>query len=202
MKKFTDLSLENYLHELSSAEPIPGGGSASAYVATLGMGLIQMVARVSLKRKKKEGLSPEEDKKETLKRETIQKIIDSVEKIKRDAFQIVNLDPQVYEEVLAAMKDPAKMEDSLQNSFRLQADLTFLVVMAKEWNQNLSGLVSGSIKNDLVVAAGLLDAAFHGAYHTAMINVVYMKNQDHKTRAEHALAELKTRFEKGIVHAG
>lgn len=201
MKKFTDLSLEQYLNELSSAEPVPGGGSVSAYTAALAMGLSQMVACIWLGRKKKAGMSPEEDAKDTANRGTLEKILNSLEKIKRDAFQIVNLDPKIYQEVMEATGEPAKMEDALQNSFRLQADLAFLVVMAREWNTNLMDIVKGSIKNDLLVSAGLLDAAYHGAYHTAMINVQYMKNEERKTRAQKALEELQNRFQKGPVHA-
>lgn len=196
MKKFTELSLRQYLDELSSAEPIPGGGSVSAYTGALAMGLTQMVGRISLKRKKK-NLTPEEEKKDAERRALIEKIVTSLEKTKRDAFQIVDLDPQVYQEVMASYQDPAKMEDSLQNSFRLQADLAFLMVMAKEWNKAMSELVSGSIKNDLLVSAALLEAAFKGAYDTAHVNVIYMKNEEHKARAEKALQEVKTRFEKG-----
>ncbi len=201
MKKFTDLSLENYLNELSSAEPVPGGGSVSAYVGSLAMGLTQMVARISLKRKKKEGLSPEEDRKETDRREKIQRVIDAVEKIKRDAFAIVNLDPEVYGEVGKAYGDPEKMEQALWKSFQMQAELVFLTVTARDRNEELMNLVSGSIKNDLLVSAALSKAAFEGAYDTAMINVVYMKDAANKERAEKTLQELKGRFYKGAVHA-
>lgn len=195
MKKFTDFTLENYLNELSSPEPVPGGGSVSAYAGTLAMGLTQMVGRVSLKRKKKEGLSPDENRKEDVRRETIQKIVDAIEKTKRDAFQIVNQDPEIYQEVMNVWGTD-KLEEALENSFRVQAELAFLVVMAYEWNKNMNDLVSGSIKNDLIVSAGLFKAAFKGAYHTALINVCYMKDAGRKARAEKALNEIKERFEK------
>ncbi|MBN1687998.1 MAG: cyclodeaminase/cyclohydrolase family protein [Candidatus Omnitrophica bacterium] len=197
MTTFTDHTLRAYLEELSSEKPVPGGGSVSAYVAALAMGLTQMVGRVSVKRKKKAGMRPEEEKKDTEKREMIARIVESLEKTKRDAFQIVDLDPKVYEEVMRTWGEEDKMEDALQNSFRLQADLTLLVVMANEWNHHMAHLVTGSIKNDLLVSAGLLEAAFKGAYHTAMINVCYMKNKEAKKRSEKALEELKKRFEKG-----
>jgi formiminotetrahydrofolate cyclodeaminase len=196
MKKFTDLSLEQYLNDLSSGEPVPGGGSASAYVASLAMGLTQMVGRVSLKRKKKTGLSPADEREENRRRETIEKIIESLEKTKRDAFQTVNLDPEVYGEVMAVWGQPDKLEDALDNSFRLQAELAFLTTMAREWNRHMADLVSGSIKNDLIVSAALLEAAFKGAYHTALINACYMKNEERKKRSEKALAEVKARFEQ------
>lgn len=195
MKKFTDLTLEQYLNELASAEPVPGGGSVAAYAVALGMGLTQMVGRIALRRKMKTGLSSQEQRTEHERIATLQGIVDSLEKTRRDAFQIVNLDPQVYGQVAAAWTDPAKLEDALENSFRLQADLAFLAVMGREWNQAMGELVTGSIANDLIVSAGLLKAGFYGAYHTAMINVKYMKNAERKDRAEKALAEVKTRFE-------
>lgn len=197
MEKFTQFSLEKYLHALSSDESIPGGGSVSAYVASLAMGLSQMVIRISLKRKQKKDWTAEQIEEDNKRRETLQQILDSLEKAKRDAFQIVNLDPEVYQEVMDSYKDPEKLEDALQNSFRLQADLAFLIVMAKEWNENIAGLVSGSIKNDLLVSAGMLEGAFKGAYSTANVNVVYMKNEERRKHAEDALSELKTRFKEG-----
>ena len=184
------------MDELSGPEPVPGGGSVSAYVGSLAMGLVQMVGEISLKRKIKAGLSREEEAKETKRRETLRHIITSLEKTKRDAFQIVNLDPEVYQQVMTVWSSPDKLEDALENSFRLQAELAFLVTMAREWTQNMAGLVSGSIKNDLIVSAALLEAAFKGAYHTALINAHYMKNEAVKKRCEEALAEVKVRFDK------
>ncbi len=199
VKKFTDLSLAGYLEELSGDAPVPGGGSVSAYVASLAAGLTQMVGRIRLRRKKKDGLSAAEEKKDRDQRETVRKIIESLEKIKKDTFQIVDLDPEVYQTVLRACEDkvPDKIEDALKNSFRLQADLALLVIMAREWNHSLAGLVEGSIKNDLLVSAALLEAAYRGAHHTAMINAHYMKDSAQKEHAHKALDELKARFEKG-----
>lgn len=200
MKKYTDLSLDAYLKELSSDAPVPGGGSVSAYAGALGMGLTQMVARIALKRKPKADLAPEQKFQDEANRKRMQEVIDSLEKTKADALEVVSLDPQVYDEVMACYKDAAgaeKLEDALQNAFRLQADLALILVMAKEWNAHMKTLVKGAVANDLIVSDGLLAAAFEGAFHTAHINVVYMKNQERKARAEKALEELRIRFTKG-----
>lgn len=200
MKKFTDLSLRQYLEELSSSQPVPGGGSVSAYTASLAMGLTLMVGRVALGRKIKAGLSPEDEKKEKTNRELIQKILDAISKTQQDAFQIVDLDPEVFNQIMAISADDAKMEAALHNSFRLQADLALLVVMAREWNQEMFGAIKGSIKNDLLVAASLYEAAYYGAHHTAMINVKYMKDPSGKQHAEEALQKLQERFNQGSAH--
>lgn len=196
MKKFADQTLTQYLEELSSEKPVPGGGSVSAYVASLAMGLTQMVARIALKRKLKDGLSPEELNSEKEKRKTLEQVLESLEKTKQDSLQIVDLDPEVYHKVMAEWADEKKREDNLENSFRLQADLACLIVMTYEWNAHLAHLVKGSIRNDLLVSAGLLEGSFRGAYHTAMINAHYMEQADRKQRAESALGELKNRFER------
>ncbi len=194
MRKFTDLTLEQYLQELASSEPVPGGGSVSAYAAALAAGLTQMVARISLKRKKKQGLTPEDEKKETERRASIQKIVDRTEEIKKKMFEIVNLDPAIYAEVMSAPAD--KQEEALWKSFQMQEGLSAYVIEARNLNSQLMLLVSGSIKNDLLVSEALSKAAFYGAMDTAKINGVYMKDLQNKKKAEDALHNLQEKFEK------
>ena len=197
MKNYTELSLQQYLDELSSDAPIPGGGSVSAYAAALALGLMQMVAGITLKRKTKPGLSDEEKTEEENKRTALQEIIDQVEGVKKQALRVVTVDPQVYDEVMGCYSRKATEPEtdlSLLKAFQLQAELSKKIAQALDLNGKLAGLVKGAIKNDLIVAQHLLKAAFYGAYHTAHINIVYLKDEEKKQSAEKELAIIRMNF--------
>ena len=192
--KHLDTSLKAYLDELASANPTPGGGGTSALTAALGIALIAMVARIASR--KLEGKSHQD----------AERIIESLEKLRRDTQETIDLDPQVYQEVMdsyrraKAEKDPARaqivVETALGNSFRLQADLALLIMMAKELLAEVKAFAKGSIANDLVVAAGLLDGAFTGAKATANINAVYVKDPEKKKHFDLALRKLDEQYRK------
>ena len=193
MKKYSTLSLSRYLAELSSEKPVPGGGSVSAYVASLGIGLAEMVAQIGMK------------KVDPASRPGLRRTLKMLQKVRKDTLQIVDLDPRIYGSVMKtyaeaktitdAKKKERVIDEALQNSFRLQADLALLVTMARQAVRSMEGIIKGSIKNDLRVSLAVLDAAFHGAYATAEINQVYLKNPEKKNRAGEALLQLKKKFE-------
>lgn len=198
MDLYQNQSLKQYLSELSSEKSVPGGGSASAYVAALAMGLSQMVIRVTLKRKPKSDASADQLKEDQKKRESLTSILEVLEDLKMKASEIVDEDPKVYDEVMASYKDPEKMEAALWKSFQLQADLAQKIVLAAELNSNLQEMIHGSIKNDLIVSEALLHGAFTGAHSTAHINVVYMKDDANRSDATGHLNSLKERLQKGV----
>lgn len=191
---FLNRPVQDYLDRLASEKPIPGGGSVSALVGSLGIGLILMVARITLQ--KLEG-NP---------KETLKKFVDHLEKLRAAAEKTVDEDPKVYEAVMDAYRRLKKaghvkeveedVQTALNKSFHVQADLCLLLVTAKKLLCEVGRFAKGSIKNDLIVANGMLAAAFEGAHATANINVVYMEQGKKRRHCEHLLEEAKTNFQK------
>lgn len=185
-------SVKSYIDQLSSDAPTPGGGSASAVVASLGVSLLLMVAKITRKK-----LGGAQQKK-------IDKTISLLNRVLKDTEQIIDLDVRVYQALMksyqAAKKTKInrgaaqrKIEISLINSFRLQADLALLILMAKGALPFLHSAAKGSIRNDLSVARGFLDGAFHGAVSTARINLAYLHSRK-KSHFERAVASLEKKF--------
>ena len=191
---FLTRSIKDYLNQLSSDKPVPGGGGTSALAAALGIGLALMVARIASRK-----LKPAE-----LKR--LQKTIQILEHLRQNAETTIDLDPKIYREVIQSYarlkkaKNPndakAEVEEALENSFRLQADLALQIAMAKELLKALRAVAKGSIQNDLIVSAALLDGAFKGAAATARINLVYMQSGKTKRHFEQALAKVEQKYQK------
>ena len=189
-------SIKNYLDELSSEQPIPGGGGTSALAGALGIGLELMVARISLKRATLEARS----------RRSLKQTVKLLEKLRRNAQDAIDLDPKMYAEVMRrskalktsgnSQKAQANAQRALVDSFRLQADLALLILMAKELLAAVDRFAKGSIRNDLIVAGGLLDGAFCGALATARINVVYLKPGLERRHCERALARVEQRHRR------
>ena len=192
MTEFREQTLRQYLEALSSKEPIPGGGSVSAYVASLAMGLSQMVAEITLARKIKADLSEADLAAEQEKRGKIEALKEKLGSLKDKTFEVVDTDPKVYGEVKAAWgKSDEEMEAMLWKSYLLQAELCQWILEAKSCTDQMCDLVKGSIKNDLLVSQGLYVGAFKGAWDTSMINVKYMKDEAKKLEAEQHLSKLK-----------
>ena len=199
-------SIKSYLDKLSSDSPTPGGGSASAVVGALGTSLILMVAKITRKK------SP------VRSRKSLTRSIKLLNRILKDTEDVIDLDVRIYQDLIKSYKQASatqrigstvldggkksnanernaqkKVALALTNSFRLQADLAFLIAMAKETLPAVERFAKGAIKNDLVVAKGFLDGAFRGAMATARINLVYMKSSK-KNHFERALNSLEKRY--------
>ena len=175
---FGDLRLEAFTRRLASAEPVPGGGSASAVAAALGASLVAMVARLSTGRPKfaeHEGL--------------LTWAIDTGERLRARFLEVADEDAASYAAFGAAMKLPrtteaeiAARKAAMSDAARVAAEvplacveLCLTLVGAAE---ALAGRSNANASSDLNVAALLGQAAANGAAANVLVNLPSIDDPD------------------------
>lgn len=189
--QYRKTSLDSYIKELSSAAAVPGGGSAAALGATLGVSLSLMVARIMA------GKTPPK------KRQRWKDIIHDLEAIKRSIAAVIDLDARLYKKVIAAYglskKNAARSEriqTALFDAYLSMRDLAIDICSALRLRAEVASGARGAIANDLYVSTQFLRAAFCSAIETAQVNINYLSDDECIDSCEAELKNIQKAFKK------
>jgi len=191
-----DKKINNFLDELASNSPTPGGGSVAALAGALGAALISMVGNLTIGKKKYEDV--EED---------IKKIISSSEKLRYELCQLIEEDVKAFNNFMATYKMPKETEDEkkiraekIQESLIKAAKVPLRVAykcldililskeVAKKGNIN--------VVSDAGVAVLMAEAALESAILNVKINLKMIKNAKVKEELSSSIEEILLK-EKG-----
>ena len=160
---FKDMTIEEFLSELSSSKPVPGGGSVAALSAALSSSLISMVARLSVGKK---GFEDVEDQ--------MKEIITKCNDCTNEFLNYIDEDSEAFDKVMNAFKMPKETDDDkkirkmvIQSSMKGAALTPFkiaekandlleyaeTVVMKGNQNAITDGLVSAMLARTAVLSA-------------------------------------------------
>ncbi len=171
-------SLKKYLDDLASKKPAPGGGSAAALAAALGVSLMSMVANFTVGKEKYKAVEDE-----------IKAVLSSAEALREQLLKLVNEDVVAYKKLSGAYKlpkdnpeDKKKREQAIQAG--LKEALTSPLEVCKCCHQAgklcpiLGEKGNLNLISDVGVAVALLKSAFQSALLNVEINLKYIKDDE------------------------
>jgi glutamate formiminotransferase/formiminotetrahydrofolate cyclodeaminase len=195
----TQKSLQDYLNELSSNSPTPGGGNVSAVCGVLASSLGAMICNLTIGKKKYRDFEPEAII-----------LLTKFEKLKKEFLDLATEDNLSFDKVMDAFKLPKDTEIQMSvrqdaiNKATLTATavpseviikcrelLPLLVSMAEKGNQNSL--------SDTGVAISLVSTAARGAFLNVTTNCSGLLNQvtalEFLKKSEYIFEEIKEKSE-------
>lgn len=170
-----DKSLDQFLEELSSSAPVPGGGGASAAAGAMAASLGSMVANLTTGKKKYAEYQTE-----------IEEIIVKAQALRDDFKALIVKDAECFEPLSKAYsipKDEPGRDEKLEECLKVAASAPYeMVLKAEETAEVLARLaVIGSrlAISDVGVGATLCTSAAEGAAMNVYINTKLMKDRDY-----------------------
>jgi formiminotetrahydrofolate cyclodeaminase len=164
--KIRDQKIKDFLDDLSSKQPTPGGGATAALAGAMASALVSMVAKLSVA--KKEDFKEIEEKAEELRKELLSladedcHAFESVMK----AYRIDKSKPERERKIQEALKEAAELP--METAGKAVEIVKMASFCAREGNQ--------SAVSDARVAIELGTAAVYGALENVRINLENIKD--------------------------
>ncbi|WML44013.1 cyclodeaminase/cyclohydrolase family protein [Neobacillus sp. PS3-40] len=184
-------SSNDFIQELSSKSPVPGGGGASAYAGALGMALGSMVGNLTVGKKKYKEV--EDDIIELLKKSEV--VINNLKSlVAKDAevfyplSQAYGLPSTTEEEKLAK---EAVLQEALVEASMVPLEIAKNCLEAIHLHEEYAKKGTRIAISDVGVGVIFCKAALQGAKLNVLINTKIMKDQELKRKIESELQEIE-----------
>ena len=194
----TNKSCTEFLAELSSAAPVPGGGGASAMVGAMGVALGSMVANLTTGKKKYAGVQAD-----------IEVILGKAEVLRNELTLLVEKDAQVFEPLSKAYGLPKNTEEekrikeeTLEKALRVACSVPLEImqkaIQAMALHEELAQKGTRIAISDVGVGVLFCKSALLGASLNVYINTKLMKDRPY---AEEVNRQVQAMLAEGTAKA-
>ncbi len=192
--KLVEMEVKNFLDELASNSPAPGGGSVSALAAANGCALMIMVGNLTINKKKFKAYD-----------ESIQKqyldYLDIFSRNKSSFVELIDLDTEAFTFLMDAFKLPKNSEEEIAiRSVEIEKATLGCIkipmkvtVIALETLRLLESMIEYSNKNtvsDQGVSVLMLYSAIEGAAMNVLINLPGLSDEKLKKEYEKTISDI------------
>jgi formiminotetrahydrofolate cyclodeaminase len=193
MPRFADLSVSDFLNELSSSSPTPGGGTASAIAGAIGASLLLMVASLD---KTKSGSEEE--------RLLLADARQALAPLRAKLTDLADADSESFDQVMAAYRLPKGTDDekaaraaviqrALWRATEVPLDTLRACTDAIEYGPVVARCGNPTAASDVGVGVRLLEAAAGGAEANVRTNLKSIRDEALKQDAERNAARFLER---------
>lgn len=193
--KLVDLTIDEFLKEVDSPSPAPGGGSVSSLASALGVSLARMVGHLSFGKKKFEGLD------EGIKVE-FKKRFEELQGIEEELKNLIDRDTESFNLFMTAMKMPKETEEekrvrgeAMEEATKKSIETPLRIAeLSNEALHLLDYFVTYGNKNaisDIGVATTLLYSGLEGAIMNIRVNLPNLSDEGMKANLERKSFQLK-----------
>lgn len=188
-------TVKEFLSELASSSPAPGGGSVAALAGGLGAALSSMVCNLTIGKEKYADVQDE-----------IKKALKKSEQLRKKLTNLIDKDTEAFNDVMKAFKMPKETEEqkskrskAIQEGYKVAAGvpletartceeiLDVAMVVAKKGNQ--------SSITDAAISAIMAKAGVEGAILNVKINLGSIKDEKFVKKVSSELKELQKNTE-------
>ncbi|MBO4359158.1 MAG: cyclodeaminase/cyclohydrolase family protein [Erysipelotrichaceae bacterium] len=181
-----DKTLEQFTMDVSSKEPVPGGGGATAMVASLSSALAQMVTNLTIGKKKYLEFTEELDD-----------IRKEAEILRSNLLDCIEKDAEAFRplaEVYSLPKDSEGYEEKMEKCLRDAADSPLLILKyctrIIDLDERLAVIGSKISVSDAATSVMLAHGCLYGAYVNILVNTELMKDRDYAEDLNRQAVEL------------
>jgi formiminotetrahydrofolate cyclodeaminase len=194
-------SLENFIEEISSSSPTPGGGSVSAFNGVLGTSLGLMVCNLTIGKKKYESVEAE-----------VLEIKNRLQNFREKFLELYDEDSKAFDKVMEAIKLPKESEEdkikrthAIEDATVYATEVPINVIQACSEVTNdlirLSEIGNQNSLSDAGVALILIKSSAEGAMLNVMINTRSLNDRDRSMNLVLSAAQKLTELEAKIDEA-